>query len=336
MLLLVALCRCVRAPPCREVELQRSLLTAQLAAQSAALQQERELLASQRLNSDMLVSLSEQVGPRALSCGALGAKQVCRACRASKRCCMLHARPPTHARTRARSRARRCVARRLPPLSVSRARWQRWSGAAGSGLPRWPPETSCCWSGRRRCVRVCVCVCCARVHVHVHVLHHWLAPHAHSTCQPRARTRADTRPQLSSRELELSSLKASLSQLLGGLECRAEAEAQVAAGASARLAKEAARLEALQVGSCCSVCLHECMSACMRMRVCACVRACVCVRVCARLCQARGCLASRASWARWGQACAAAAQQAAHTHTHTHAVLCVCLSLPSSAGLAAV
>jgi hypothetical protein len=46
---------------CREVELQRSLLTAQLSAQSAAIQQEREALSTQRLSTDMLASLSEQV-----------------------------------------------------------------------------------------------------------------------------------------------------------------------------------------------------------------------------------------------------------------------------------
>jgi hypothetical protein len=46
----------------REVELQRSVLTAQLSAQSASIQQEREALMSQRINTDMLASLSEQVG----------------------------------------------------------------------------------------------------------------------------------------------------------------------------------------------------------------------------------------------------------------------------------
>jgi hypothetical protein len=47
---------------CREVELQRSVLTAQLSAQAASIQQEREALMSQRINTDMLASLSEQVG----------------------------------------------------------------------------------------------------------------------------------------------------------------------------------------------------------------------------------------------------------------------------------
>jgi multidrug efflux pump subunit AcrA (membrane-fusion protein) len=46
---------------CRELELQRSVLSAQLSAQAAAIQQEREALISQRVNTDMLASLSEQV-----------------------------------------------------------------------------------------------------------------------------------------------------------------------------------------------------------------------------------------------------------------------------------
>lgn len=46
---------------CRELELQRSVLSAQLSAQAAAIQQEREALMSQRINTDMLASLSEQV-----------------------------------------------------------------------------------------------------------------------------------------------------------------------------------------------------------------------------------------------------------------------------------
>ena len=47
---------------CREIELQHSVLSAQLSAQAAAIQQEREALMSQRVNTDMLASLSEQVG----------------------------------------------------------------------------------------------------------------------------------------------------------------------------------------------------------------------------------------------------------------------------------
>lgn len=46
---------------CRELELQRNVLSAQLSAQAAAIQQERESLMSQRVNTDMLASLSEQV-----------------------------------------------------------------------------------------------------------------------------------------------------------------------------------------------------------------------------------------------------------------------------------
>lgn len=45
----------------KELELQRSVLQAQLSAQAAAIQQEREALMSQRINTDMLTSLSEQV-----------------------------------------------------------------------------------------------------------------------------------------------------------------------------------------------------------------------------------------------------------------------------------
>jgi hypothetical protein len=50
-----------RAVVCRELELQRSVLSAQLSAQAAAIQQEREALISQRINTDMLASLLEQV-----------------------------------------------------------------------------------------------------------------------------------------------------------------------------------------------------------------------------------------------------------------------------------
>lgn len=46
----------------REFEVQRSVLQAQLSAQAAAIQQEREALLSQRISTDMLTSLSEQVG----------------------------------------------------------------------------------------------------------------------------------------------------------------------------------------------------------------------------------------------------------------------------------
>jgi hypothetical protein len=47
---------------CREIDLQHSVLSAQLSAQSAAIKQEREALLNQRINTDMLASLSEQVG----------------------------------------------------------------------------------------------------------------------------------------------------------------------------------------------------------------------------------------------------------------------------------
>lgn len=47
---------------CREIDLQHSVLSAQLSAQAAAIKQEREALLNQRINTDMLASLSEQVG----------------------------------------------------------------------------------------------------------------------------------------------------------------------------------------------------------------------------------------------------------------------------------
>jgi len=56
----VSVCRAAA----REIELQHSVLSAQLAAQSAAIQQEREALISQRINTDMLADLSEQVTTR--------------------------------------------------------------------------------------------------------------------------------------------------------------------------------------------------------------------------------------------------------------------------------
>lgn len=64
---------CMPAAVCvpREVELQRSVLTAQLSAQAASIQQEREALMSQRINTDMLASLSEQVGRLLRGSGAL-------------------------------------------------------------------------------------------------------------------------------------------------------------------------------------------------------------------------------------------------------------------------
>jgi hypothetical protein len=53
--------------------------------------------------------------------------------------------------------------------------------------------------------------------------------------------------QVSSREVELEGLKSHLTRLLSGLDAHREAEQQVLAGHTARLSKEAARLEALQV-----------------------------------------------------------------------------------------
>lgn len=63
-----------------------------------------------------------------------------------------------------------------------------------------------------------------------------MLPHATSCCT-----------QVMSRQVELDSLKSHLTQLLSGLEAHREAEQQVLTGHAARLSKEAARLEALQV-----------------------------------------------------------------------------------------
>jgi len=56
-------------------------------------------------------------------------------------------------------------------------------------------------------------------------------------------------PQVCSREVELEGLKSHLTRLLSGLDAHREAEQQVLAGHTARLSKEAARLEALQVNT---------------------------------------------------------------------------------------
>jgi hypothetical protein len=53
--------------------------------------------------------------------------------------------------------------------------------------------------------------------------------------------------KVASREVELEGLKSHLTRLLSGLDAHREAEQQVLAGHTARLSKEAARLEALQV-----------------------------------------------------------------------------------------
>lgn len=55
--------------------------------------------------------------------------------------------------------------------------------------------------------------------------------------------------QVCSREVELEGLKSHLTRLLSGLDAHREAEQQVLAGHTARLSKEAARLEALQVNT---------------------------------------------------------------------------------------
>jgi hypothetical protein len=68
--------------PCRELELQRGVLTAQLSAQAAAIQQEREALMAQRINTDMLANLSEQVGARV----GLAARGLCIPCTVAGMC----------------------------------------------------------------------------------------------------------------------------------------------------------------------------------------------------------------------------------------------------------
>jgi hypothetical protein len=63
----------------------------------------------------------------------------------------------------------------------------------------------------------------------------------------RERVLAECEEKVASREVELEGLKAHLTRLLSGLDAHREAEQQVLAGHTARLSKEAARLEALQV-----------------------------------------------------------------------------------------
>lgn len=74
------------------------MLSAQLSAQSAAIQQEREALISQRLSTDMLASLSEQVGRAtgmAAVCSPLSMgdemKHMRRVCHASALSCIVWA-----------------------------------------------------------------------------------------------------------------------------------------------------------------------------------------------------------------------------------------------------
>jgi hypothetical protein len=55
------------------------VLSAQLSAQAAAIQQERESLMSQRVNTDMLASLSEQVRGAGMSVQVMGVLSACQA-----------------------------------------------------------------------------------------------------------------------------------------------------------------------------------------------------------------------------------------------------------------
>lgn len=62
----------------------------------------------------------------------------------------------------------------------------------------------------------------------------------------RERMLHEREEKVASREVELEGLKSHLTRLLSGLDAHREAEQQVLAGHTARLSKEAARLEALQ------------------------------------------------------------------------------------------
>jgi hypothetical protein len=48
---------------CSTGALEKDVVMAQLQAQAAAISQEREALSMQRINTDVLANLSEQVGP---------------------------------------------------------------------------------------------------------------------------------------------------------------------------------------------------------------------------------------------------------------------------------
>jgi hypothetical protein len=65
----VAVCHCC----CRTAALEKDVVMAQLQAQAAAIAQEREALSVQRINTDVLASLSEQVGRPAV----VGSMPVC-------------------------------------------------------------------------------------------------------------------------------------------------------------------------------------------------------------------------------------------------------------------
>lgn len=74
----------------------------------------------------------------------------------------------------------------------------------------------------------------------------------------RERLLQEREDKVVAREVELEGLKSHLTRLLSGLDAHREAEQQVLAGQAARLSKETARLEALQV--CLWVCWCGCTS----------------------------------------------------------------------------
>lgn len=72
----------------------------------------------------------------------------------------------------------------------------------------------------------------------------------------RERLLQEREDKVAAREVELEGLKSHLTRLLSGLDAHREADQQVLAGHAARLSKETARLEALQVCLCGGVGVH--------------------------------------------------------------------------------
>jgi hypothetical protein len=60
--LLCSCCCCCCCHYCSTAALEKDVVVAQLQAQAAAIAQEREALSMQRINTDVLANLSEQVG----------------------------------------------------------------------------------------------------------------------------------------------------------------------------------------------------------------------------------------------------------------------------------
>lgn len=84
---------------CRELDLQRNVLSAQLSAQAAAIQQERESLMCQRVNTDMLASLSEQVRGDGVTVQVVALSVVRSWWASSRKPCTQLVRPGRHARS---------------------------------------------------------------------------------------------------------------------------------------------------------------------------------------------------------------------------------------------